>query len=192
MKHLLTSAASLAVLALASCTVPADPPPKTMHGQLKTATQVDVKRYSGKWYEVARFPQWFQKDCASATAEYSLNKDGSIKVVNTCIQADGKRRSVEGRAEPADGTNSRLKVSFPKTWYAAAIPIPKEGNYWIIDLTPDYRQVIVGTPDRNTLWFLSRSPRISKQDFARMKKVAQGQGFDTSKLVVDAHTRMGG
>lgn len=163
-----------------------------MHGQLKTATQVDVKRYAGRWYEVARFPQWFQKDCASATADYSLNKDGSIKVVNTCIQPDGTRRSVEGRAEPADGTNSRLKVRFSKAWYAAAIPVPKEGNYWIIDLTPDYRQAIVGTPDRNTLWFLSRSPRISKQDFARMKKVAQGQGFDTSKLVMDAHTRIGG
>ncbi|MGC4013553.1 MAG: lipocalin family protein [Luteolibacter sp.] len=180
------------MFALASCTVPPDPPPTTRYPQLKTARQVDVKRYAGKWYEVARYPQWFQRDCASATAEYSLNPDGSIRVVNTCIKADGTQRSVEGRAEPADGTNSRLRVRFPEKWYTAAIPVPKEGNYWVIDLTGDYRQAIVGTPDRRTLWFLSRSPQIAKKDFERMKKVARSQGFDTGKLVVDAHTRIGG
>ncbi|WP_338285103.1 lipocalin family protein [Luteolibacter sp. LG18] len=191
MRPILTFSALASVLLLNACMVPADPAPKMDRPQLKTAAQVDVKRYAGKWYEVARYPQWLQKDCASAAAEYSLNADGSITVLNTCIRADGSKRSVEGSAVPVDGTNSRLKVRFAKTWYAAAIPVPKEGNYWVIDLTPDYRHAIVGTPDRRTLWFLSRSPSLSKAEFARMKKVAREQGFDPGRLVIDAHTRIG-
>jgi apolipoprotein D and lipocalin family protein len=157
---------------------------------LKTAGKVDLSRYSGTWYEIARYPQWFQRDCSSATAEYSTKPDGSIRVVNTCIREDGTRRSIEGSALPVDSSNNRLQVRFANRWYARLIPIPEEGNYWMIDLTPDYRHVIVGTPDRKSLWFLSRSTTIRRTEFERQKKIAREQGFDPRKLVVDGHTQI--
>lgn len=162
------------------------------HASLRTAAKVDVTRYSGKWYEIARYPQWFQKGCASATAEYSGKPDGSIRVFNTCLKADGGSRSIEGSAVPVDASNTRLRVSFSTKWYARFIPIPDAGNYWIIDVTPDYRHAIVGTPDRKTLWLLSRSPRIPAKELTRMKKIAESQGFDPQKLVVDSHTKIVG
>ena len=157
---------------------------------LKTAIKVDVSRYTGKWYEIARYPKWFQTGCDSATAEYSKDKNGTIKVVNTCIRADGSSRKIEGVATPVDAKANRLKVSFPDKWYSKAIPAPKEGNYWVIDLSPDYRHAIVGTPDRRSLWFLSRSATISSKDFERMKATAAGQGFDMNALVIDGHTKI--
>ncbi|MCW1915635.1 lipocalin family protein [Luteolibacter sp. GHJ8] len=157
---------------------------------LKTTGKVSVDRYAGKWFEIARYPKWFQSGCESATAEYSKNKDGTIKVVNTCIRADGSSRKIEGVATPVDATANRLKVTFPNNWYSKAIPAPKEGNYWIIDLSPDYRHVIVGTPDRKSLWFLSRSATIPAKEFERMKTVATGQGFDMNALVIDGHTKI--
>jgi apolipoprotein D and lipocalin family protein len=157
---------------------------------LKTVAAVDLERYSGKWFELARFPQWFQKDCASATADYSKNADGTIRVVNTCIRKDGTERSVTGIATPVDASANRLRVRFSEVWAAKLIPVPAEGNYWVIDITPGYQQAIVGTPDRKSLWFLSRSPTISTASFEKLKKTAESQGFDTGRLVIDAHTRL--
>ena len=159
---------------------------------LKTVAKVDVNRYAGKWYEIARYPQWFQKDCVSATADYSRNKDGTVKVVNTCIRADGSRRSITGVAKPVDAEANRFQVSFPGNWYSKLIPVPEEGNYWVIDVTPGYQQAIVGTPDRKSLWFLSRSPRVPKTVFEKMKSTAKEQGFDPAKLEIDAHAKIGG
>ena len=159
---------------------------------LKLAERVNLERYSGKWFEIARFPQWFQKDCASATAEYSQLPGGRIRVVNTCIRQDGTRRSVTGSAEPVDAAANRLRVRFSDSLAARLIPVPKKGNYWIIHVSPDYRQAIVGTPDRESLWFLSRSPEIPNETFARLKEIARAQGFDTSRLVVDRHTKLTG
>jgi apolipoprotein D and lipocalin family protein len=157
---------------------------------MKTATKVDLSRYSGTWHEIARYPQWFQPDCSSAIAEYSAIPDGSIRVINICVREDGTRRSIEGSAVPVDSSNNRLRVRFANRWYARLIPVPEEGNYWIIDLSPDYRHVIVGTPDRKSLWLLARSTTIRKGELERQKKIAQEQGFDPSKLVIDAHTKV--
>ncbi len=159
---------------------------------LKTVARVDVDRYAGKWFEVARFPQWFQKGCVSAIADYSKIPGGSIRVVNTCIRADGSQRSITGSAEPVDANANRLRVRFSESWIARFIPVPDEGNYWIIDVSPDYRQAIVGTPDRKFLWFLSRSPTISNATLNRMKTLAEQQGFNTNLLVIDQHTRLTG
>ncbi|WAC19006.1 lipocalin family protein [Luteolibacter sp. SL250] len=160
------------------------------HPPLKTAPKVSTDRYLGKWHEVAHFPQWFQKGCVSATADYSQNKDGTIGVLNTCFRADGSQRTVSGVAEPVDASNNRLRVRFPGNFFARLAPVPEDGNYWIIDVTPDYRHAIVGTPDRQFLWFLSRSPTIPQARFDRMKAIATEQGFDLGKLVVDQHTRI--
>lgn len=160
------------------------------HPPLKTVPKVSADRYLGKWYEVAHFPQWFQKGCVSATADYSQNKDGTIGVLNTCFRADGSQRSVSGVAEPVDTSNNRLRVRFPGNFFARLAPVPEDGNYWIIDVTPDYQNAIVGTPDRQFLWFLSRSPTIPQARFDRMKAIAAEQGFDLNKLVVDQHTRI--
>jgi apolipoprotein D and lipocalin family protein len=89
-----------------------------------------------------------------------------------------------------DAKGNRLKVSFPNNWFSKVVTAPPEGNYWIIDVSPDYRRAIVGTPDRRSLWFLSRSPVIASKDFEEMKATAAAQAFDTSDLRIDGHTRI--
>jgi apolipoprotein D and lipocalin family protein len=177
------SAAALLTSCGTSSSTASNPP-------LKTAPKVDTNRYLGKWYEVAHFPQWFQKGCVSATADYSQNKDGTIGVLNTCSKADGSQRSVVGIAEPVDSLNNRLRVRFPGNFFSRLAPVPEEGNYWIIDVTKDYRYAIVGTPDRQFLWFLSRSPNIPQAQLDRMKAIVKEQGFDLGKLVIDEHTKI--
>ncbi|WP_052572886.1 lipocalin family protein [Haloferula sp. BvORR071] len=172
-------------LLFASCTTSTSPAKP-----LATEAKVDLKRYTGKWYEIARYPKWFQTGCVSATADYSRNKDGTIRVVNTCLRGDGSSRSIEGIATPVDAKANRLKVSFPNNWYSKAVPVPAEGNYWIIDVSPDYSRAVVGTPDRRSLWFLARSPKIAAKDFESMKAIATAQGFDMSALAIDGHTKI--
>ena len=117
---------------------------------------MDLARYAGKWYEIARLPNRFQRDCAAnTTATYTLRPDGKITVVNECRKADGRTKSAKGTARVADpkGPNTKLKVTF--FW-------PFSGNYWIIDLDPEYRWVVVGEPGRDYLWILSREPRLDE------------------------------
>lgn len=172
---------------MASCGVSKPPENRT---PLKLESRVDLERYSGKWFELARLPQWFQRDCISATAEYSEKPEGGIRVVNTCIRADGTERSITGSAVAVDDAANRLKVTFSESWFASLIPIPEDGNYWIIDVTPGYQQAIVGTPSRKYLWLLSRSPEISREAFEKLKKTAEAQGFDLSDLTIDGHTKI--
>jgi apolipoprotein D and lipocalin family protein len=190
LRHLLPFVVASWAGFLFSCTQSGPAGPAASHPPLKTTPKVSSDRYLGKWYEVARLPQWFQKDCVSATADYSQNKDGTIGVLNTCIRADGTERSISGVAEPVDGPNNRLRVKFPGSFFARLAPIPEEGNYWIIDVTPDYRYAVVGTPDRKFLWFLSRSPEVPQAQFDRMKAIAKKQGFDLGRLAIDSHTRI--
>ncbi|MES2475728.1 MAG: lipocalin family protein [Verrucomicrobiota bacterium] len=178
---------SLAALSLVSCSVTQTP---TGMAVPQTEAKVDVARYAGKWFEVARLPKWFQRRCVSATADYSVNPDGSIKVVNTCIRKDGSTKTITGSAVPVDASANRLKVDFMDSWATNFIPVPAEGNYWILEVTPGYQQAIVGTPDRSSLWFLSRSPEISRTTFEKLKATAAAQGYDTTKLIVDGHTRI--
>ena len=115
---------------------------------------VDLQRYLGKWYEIASYPAWFQKDCTGSTADYSLLPDGKIEVINRCRKdsLDGPLKESKGKAEVVDtATNAKLKVWF--FW-------PFKGNYWIIDLDPDYQWAVVGEPSRKYLWILSRTPTM--------------------------------
>lgn len=155
------------------------------HPPLPTVKRVDLKRYAGSWHEVARLPQSYEKDCLRAAAEYTPNPDGTLKVVNTCYKKRGRVTSIEGKAEAVPGSrNARLKVSFHGL--AALAPVPDEGNYWIIALDPGYQWAMVGTPDRQALWMLSRVAALPYPTYQMLKEKARSLGFDTARLLPEA------
>ena len=124
---------------------------------LPTVATVDLERYLGKWYEVARLPTPFQKEDEKAIAEYFPKLDGSIEVRNTAIAPDGEMRTASGTATVVPGSgNARLRVRF--SGIASLVPVSKQGNYWILALDPQYKFAMVGTPDRKYLWLLARDP----------------------------------
>jgi apolipoprotein D and lipocalin family protein len=144
---------------------------------IESVKNVDLNRYLGKWYEIARLPQIFEKDCVGVTAEYSLRSDGKIIVNNTCRKnsCEAAPKSAPGIARVVDTENhSKLKVSF--FW-------PFEGDYWILDLDPNYQYAVVGSPDRKSFWILSRTPSLSSEFVDRLISQFQDQGFDLSQIV---------
>jgi apolipoprotein D and lipocalin family protein len=151
---------------------------------VRSVSAVDLARYAGRWYEIARLPNRFQRKCAGeTTADYELLPGGGIRVVNACRDAHGRIVRAEGRARLADrrGPGSRLEVRFapallsflPMVW----------GDYWILDLTPDYGAALVGTPDRRYLWVLSRTRRLDDAVYRRLVATATAQGFDVARLL---------
>lgn len=160
-------------LVLASC---ASPRP------LHTAGQVDLARYAGHWFEVARLPNTFQHDDSPATADYTVQKDGGVRVVNMEYRPDGGTHTAIGHATAVAGSQgSRLRVKFEGL--AALVPAAKDGNYWIMAREPDYSAALIGTPDRKFLWLLSRRAEMSPAVRERYLKLARDEGFDTSKLI---------
>jgi apolipoprotein D and lipocalin family protein len=143
---------------------------------LEVVEQVDINRYAGKWYEIARYPNSFETGCVGVTADYSLREDGRINVVNTCIEGslDGDSRLIEGVARPVDDTNSKLKVSFF---------FPFEGDYWIIDLDEDYQYAVVGEPARNFLWILSRTPQLDQEIVDGILASLPERAYDPDRLI---------
>lgn len=145
-------------------------------GQLITVPHVDLNRYLGTWYEIASYPAWFQKGCTGSTAEYNLLPDGRIRVVNRCFKnsLDGPMKESMGKAEVVDtATNARLKVWF--FW-------PFKGDYWIIDLDPDYQWAVVGVPSRKYLWILSRTPTLDEDVYQGIIDRLIDQKYDPSRL----------
>ena len=137
---------------------------------------VDLNRYLGMWYEIASYPSWFQKGCTGSTAEYSLLSDGKIQVINRCHKdsLEGPLKVSKGKAEVADiATNAKLKVWF--FW-------PFKGNYWIIDLSPDYQWVVVGEPSRKYLWILSRTPTMDEAVYQGVIERLPQKGYDPAGL----------
>lgn len=149
---------------------------------LDVVPYVDPARYIGKWYEIARYPTAFQANCASSTAEYALIGEGRIRVFNTCLASDGSTVStIEGVAEVVDSsTNAKLCVSFP------GVPFP--GNYWIIDLDPNYEWAVVGDPLRFTLFILSRTPVLDAATLDGILSRLPEKGYDPNRLVYDVPT----
>jgi apolipoprotein D and lipocalin family protein len=144
----------LLALALAGCQSLPDNPPATVDS-------VDLTRYAGLWYEIARLPAPFQKADELATAEYSLNDEGTIDLVNTAIKPDGSTRAVTGTAVPVeDSRNAKLKVTIDNFFARLFGSPPPYGNYWVLKLEPDYTIALVGSPDRKFLWLLARDPEI--------------------------------
>jgi len=156
------------------------------HPELATVPQVDLQRYLGTWYEVARLPIRFEpEDATDVTAHYSLNEDGSVRVQNRCLRGGNLEESI-GQAKPVDDTNSRLEVSFlPEglRW----IPFTK-GDYWIMQLDAAYTTALVGSPDRKYLWLLARLPQMDATTRDHYIAYAQQQGFDTAALIHTPHT----
>lgn len=164
---------SCLLLAALSCSAPA------VHADMQqapvtTVPQLDLGRYVGKWYEIAAFPMFFQRDCiADTTAEYALAADGSIDVINRC-RTDSGFDQAKGRATAVEGSNNaRLKVSF--FW-------PFRSDYWVIGLDPEYRWAVVANPNRRFLWVLSRTPQLPQELLDAALKSATDQGFDLKQL----------
>ena len=148
---------------------------------LATVPRVDLTRYVGTWYEIARYPNAFQKKCErDTTAKYTLLPNGMIEVVNSCRRVDGSINTVHGKAKVVDrSSNARLKVTFFWPFY---------GDYWIIGLAADYRYAIVGEPERKYLWILSRTPKMSDQDYAEALEKIRSAGYEAARLM---RTRQG-
>lgn len=151
--------------------------------EVKTVPQVDIIRYAGKWYEIAKYPNRFQKQCvANTTAVYNLTGGGNIEVINSCQTQDGKTDEATGRGKIADKkTYSKLKVRFAPS-YTSFLPFVW-ADYWIIDLDSNYQYAVVGTPKRDYLWILSRTPQMDENTYQEILNRVRGQGFDTNKLV---------
>jgi len=150
----------------------------TENASLTTVDYVDLQRYLGKWYDIAHYPQSFQKGCACTTAEYNLNEDGTIRVVNTCNK-EGRKKVSKGIARVKDKTtNAKLSVTF--FW-------PFSGKYWIIDLADDYSYAVVGHPSHRYLWILSRTPQMEDYVYLDVLSRIRAKGYDLSKLEKTDH-----
>ena len=176
MKHLIVPAGFLCLVAGIAQAAPAtggnDPAP------LRTVSHVDLTRYVGTWYEVASYPQRFQKGCTATAAVYTLREDGQIQVVNRCNRdsLEGRETIARGRARVIDReTNAKLKVTF--FW-------PFWGDYWIIDLDPEYRYAVVGHPNRKYLWILCRTRTMDPLVYSGILERLTAQGYDIAKLRV--------
>jgi apolipoprotein D and lipocalin family protein len=146
---------------------------KINNTELKTVPDVNLERYCGLWYEIASFPQKFQKGCRCTTADYKLTEKNYIRVINKC-QKPGKFAKIEGKAFVVKGSgNAKLKVQF--FW-------PFKGDYWIIELDPDYNWAAVGNESRKYLWILSRRPVMQETIYNEILNRLTAKGFDVSKL----------
>lgn len=153
-----------------------------------TVDSVDLKKYAGTWYEIGRLPMYFQRNCASdVTANYVEKTDGSgIKVINQCKAQDGSDIVAEGLAKPADATGSKLKVTFLPSWIRW-LPVGR-ADYWVLARDADYKTALVGTPDKDYLWLLARSPNVSQETYAKYRQIAQQQGYDLKEFKLTPQT----
>lgn len=147
---------------------------------LKTVKYVDLKKYVGLWYEVAKIPNSFQDHCIKGTtAKYVLKEDGEIKVINSCIDEDGEVDEADGLARIVDKkTNAKLEVSF----FSIFGWRPIWGDYWIIGLDENYQWAIVGTPSRKYGWVLSRTPKLDEATMSTIFGIIKEQGYDPKKF----------
>ncbi|MEJ7849422.1 MAG: lipocalin family protein [Pyrinomonadaceae bacterium] len=165
------------LLAVISVSAQSDKP-----AELKTVASVDLKQYSGKWYEIAKYPNKFQKDCVgNTTATYTVKPNGKLDILNQCIKKDGTNSVAKAEAKIDDkSTNAKLKVRFapgaisflPFVW----------ANYWIIDLGPNYEYAVIAEPKREYFWILSRKPDMSDAAYQTILRKAETMGFNPGKV----------
>ena len=169
---------ALVLIACTGLAFPAQP--------LPTVPALDLPRYLGSWFEIAKFPNWFQRKCVANTrAEYSLRSDGSLQVTNRCKMTSGKVDEAIGTARQIGSASSpKLQVRFAPDWLSL---IPAVwGDYWVIVLDENYQWVAVSEPGRDYLWVLSRTPRMEPQTYADLMLRLSGLGLDVQKLELTA------
>lgn len=149
---------------------------------LQTIQSLDVPRYMGTWFEIAKYLNRFQKQCVRNTsAEYSLQKDGTVKVLNRCQLASGDMEEAQGQARQLGGVKSpKLEVRFAPAWLSW-LPMVW-GKYWVIDLDPEYQMVAVSEPSREYLWVLARTQQVDKAKYDALLQRLKAKGFDLNKL----------
>ena len=150
--------------------------PDKPKSELEVVSTVDLSRYVGRWYEIARLPNRFEKKCAdSVTATYALRPDGKIEVVNRCRKSSGEYTTAKGKAKIVDKkTNAKLKVTFFWPFY---------GDYWILDLGANYEYAVVGDPGREYLWILSRTSQIEETLYRQLLAKMAARGFKTETMI---------
>lgn len=171
----------LTILAFSAAAVVGVKAQKTQN-DLATVAKVDLKRYTGKWFEIARYPNKFQEKCAgNTTATYKLKANNKIEVLNECLKKNGLMDKAKGDAKIIDkNTNAKLEVRFapallsfiPAVW----------GDYWIIDLDDNYRYAAIGDPKRKYLWILSRTPELDDATYQNILRRVEKLGFNPGKL----------
>jgi len=167
---------SMMFLSLSPFALGAEP----LETEMKVVPKVDLTRYMGAWYSIASIPQVFDRKCVGGTtATYTLNEDGTVAVLNACYLSDGGLTQAKGVAWVADTkTNAKLKVTF--------IPFLRlnflAGDYWIIDLGPDYEYAVVGHPSRKYGWILSRTPELPEDVLPGIIQRLEAQGYDFSQF----------
>lgn len=173
-----------------SATNPGQPAP------LSALPELQIQPYLGTWYQVAWFPNRFQRQCVSDTsATYALKPNGRLEVRNRCREADGRMDEALGEARPVqpavDGVlrPAQLRVSFLPAWLRW-LPVG-EGDYWVIQRADDGRYAVISEPTRRYLWVLSRTPKLSADDETAIRSRLQTQGFDLSAWTAHAHGAAG-
>ncbi len=146
------------------------------HPALETVASVDIDKYAGLWHEIASFPQKFQEGCHCTTANYTKSEEGFLIVENRCNKDSitGAESYIKGKAFMQEGSNN-AKLSVQFFW-------PFKGDYWIIDLDSNYSYAVVGHPNRNYLWILSRTPQMDETQYTEIIKRAADKGFDITRL----------
>lgn len=158
----------------------------TTHAELKTVPDLNLPRYLGTWYEIARLPMKHEpEDCTDVSAHYSLKDNGHVAVLNRCRLGE-EIEQAEGEASPVDNDSARLRVSFLPAglrW----LPFGK-GDYWVMQIAPDYSVALVGSPDRRFLWLLAREPQLDATTRDHYLALARQQGFELADLILTPHT----
>jgi apolipoprotein D and lipocalin family protein len=148
----------------------------------KAVESIDVQQYAGKWYEIAHLPMYFQRNCVSDTsAQYTVNPDQTIGVLNSCRTETGKIIASQGLAYPQNKGMSKLKVSFLPAglrW----LPFTK-GDYWVLRVDPEYQVALVGGPTHKYLWILSKNPHLDEATYQSYLETARQYGYDLSNLI---------
>ena len=161
---------------------------ETSPAPLESIAALDVPRYMGTWYEVAKYPNWFQKRCvANTSATYTIQPNGMLQVLNRCQKEDGSMSEALGAAKQVgDATSPKLEVRFAPAWLSF-LPFVW-GNYWVIDLDPQYQLAAVSEPSRKYLWILSRSKTVEPKAYEALLQRLKQQGFNLDAIEISKQT----
>jgi len=155
---------------------------------LESIASLDVARYMGTWYEVAKYPNWFQRRCiANTSATYTVQSNGMLQVLNRCQKEDGSITDALGAAKQVgDATSPKLEVRFAPAWLSF-LPFVW-GNYWVIDLDPQYQLAAVSEPSRKYLWILSRSKTVEPKAYEALLQRLKEKGFNLDAIEISKQT----